>query len=151
VHLRGEALLDDSMSVIARRGHPLTLQRRVTIEDLGRAQWILSIKGTPARDLFESSMTRNNLPAPTGVVETSDLAILRGLLLHSDMVTALSAQQLEYEILSGALEIVDFDLPQTSRTIGITQREESFPAPGAVVLMNAIRSVTAQMQRTPLK
>lgn len=149
--LRGEALLDDSMSVIARRGHPLTLQRRVTVEDLGRAQWILSIKGTPARDLFESSMTRNNLPAPTGVVETSDLAILRGLLLHSDMVTALSAQQLEYEILSGALEIVDFDLPQTSRTIGITQREESFPAPGAVVLMNAIRNVTAQMQRTPLK
>jgi len=96
------------------------------------------------------SMRRKDLEAPSEVVETSDLAILRGLLLHSDMLTALSAQQLEYEIASKALQVLDFKLPRTSRIIGITQREDSYPSPGAVVLMNAIRKVTAQMQRYPL-
>src|SRR5450830_1759875 len=117
------------------------------LDDMMRAQWILSSKGTPARALFESSMSRKDMPAPTEVVETSDLAILRGLLLHSDMVTAISAQQLEYEIHSNALQVLDFDLPRTSRTIGITQREESHPSPGAVVLMDAIREVATQMER----
>ncbi|WP_050477505.1 LysR family transcriptional regulator [Herbaspirillum rhizosphaerae] len=145
--LHGEPLLEDKMSVIVRRGHPLTQKSKVTLDDLMRAQWILSGKGTPARTLFELSMSRKDTPAPTEVVETSDLAILRGLLLHSDMVTAISAQQLEYEIHSNALQVLDFDLPRTSRTIGITQREESHPSPGAVVLMDAIREVTAQMER----
>lgn len=149
--LHGEPLLEDEMAVIVRRGHPLTQQKKVTVEDLMRSQWILSSKGTPARALFDLSMSRKDLPAPTEVVETSDLAILRGLLLQSDMVTALSAQQLEYEIQSGALQVLDFDLPRTARTIGITQREESHPSPGAVVLMEAIRAVTAQMQLRPLK
>jgi len=148
--LHVEPLLEDEMSVIVRRGHPLTVKDKVTIEDLQSAQWILSSKGTPARALFDLSMRRKDLEAPSEVVETSDLAILRGLLLHSDMLTALSAQQLEYEIASKALQVLDFKLPRTSRIIGITQREDSYPSPGAVVLMNAIRKVTAQMQRYPL-
>ena len=63
------------------------------------------------------------------------------------VVLAISAQQLEYEIHSNALQVLDFDLPRTSRTIGITQREESHPSPGAVVLMDAIREVATQMER----
>jgi len=39
--LHVEPLLEDEMSVIVRRGHPLTVKDKVTIEDLQSAQWIL--------------------------------------------------------------------------------------------------------------
>src|SRR5450830_805118 len=40
--LHGEPLLEDKMSVIVRRGHPLTQKSKVTLDDMMRAQWILS-------------------------------------------------------------------------------------------------------------
>jgi LysR family transcriptional regulator of gallate degradation len=76
-------------------------------------------------------------------VETGDLAVLRGLLLESDMVTAISAHQLRYEIREGALVVLDFPLEATRREIGISQRVGCFPSPGARALMQEIRKVVA--------
>jgi hypothetical protein len=45
------------------------------------------------------------LTPPQPSVETSDPAILRGVILHSDMLTAISADQLWNEIASGDLMI----------------------------------------------
>jgi len=126
--LTTEALLSDLMAVVVRTGHPLTQYVRITLEDLMGFQWVLSRPGTPSQ-----------------CVETSDLAILRGLLLNTDIVTAISAGQLQYEIAAGVLKVLDIALPNTCRAIGITMRAESHPSPGATVLMEAIRRVAADV------
>jgi LysR family transcriptional regulator, regulator for genes of the gallate degradation pathway len=77
-------------------------------------------------------------------VETGDLAVLRGLLTESDMLTAISAHQLRYEIRDGSLVVLDFPLERTRRQIGLTQRLGAVPAPGARALMDEIRKVVAQ-------
>ena len=81
--------------------------------------------------------------SPVPAVETGDLAVLRGLLLESDMVTAISAHQLRYEIRDGSLAVLAFPLEQTRRDIGLTQRIGCFPSPGARALMEEIRRVVA--------
>jgi len=88
------------------------------------------------------SAARQTPPIPS--VETGDLALLRGLLLESDMVTAISAHQLRYEIRNESLVVLDFPLEQTRRAIGITQRQGCFPSPGARALMEEIRQVVAR-------
>ncbi|MES2261783.1 MAG: LysR family transcriptional regulator [Pseudomonadota bacterium] len=144
--LAGEALLSDSMALVVRSGHPLTRLAGIGMADLVSSQWILSSHATPARALFDRSFTSQGLAPPLAALETSDLAILRGMLLHSDAVTAISAQQLQYEIDAGLLTVLDVTLPHTSRTIGITQRADSHPSPGALELMAAIRRFAAAGQ-----
>ncbi|HEX7987582.1 MAG TPA: LysR family transcriptional regulator [Duganella sp.] len=141
--LSGEALLDDRMSLVVRTGHPLTGRAGLGMADLVGAQWVLSSQATPARALFDLSFQSQGLAVPRPAVETSDLAILRGMLMHGDAVTAISPQQLTYEIEAGLLTVLDVELPQTSRTIGITQRSDSHASPGALELMATIRRLAA--------
>jgi LysR family transcriptional regulator of gallate degradation len=86
---------------------------------------------------------------PAAVVETSDLSILRHLLLNSDMVTAISLQWLYLERMSGELQVLNFELQKTERTIGITQRQKSHPSPGTVSLIEAIHQVVNELAQDP--
>ena len=80
--------------------------------------------------------------------------MLRGLLLESDMLTAISPHQLRYEIRDGSLVVLDFPLEETRREIGITQRLGAVPSPGARALMREITDVVARsvdFQAVPLR
>jgi LysR family transcriptional regulator of gallate degradation len=78
------------------------------------------------------------MPRPDVVVETSDLAVLRGVLLNSDLLTAISPRQLAYELNSGLLSLLPIPLVETRRIIGITRRTDSVESPGAKLLMEEI-------------
>ena len=142
--LQQEALFEDRISVIARAGHPLSRARGIDFDALRQATWVLSRSGSPSRELLERFFSQSRQAPPVPAVETGDLAVLRGLLLESDMLTAISAHQLRYEIRDGSLVVLDFALARTRREIGVTQRLGAFPAPGARALMEEIRKVVAQ-------
>ena len=141
--LQQEALFEDRISIITRAGHPLTRVASIDFDALRRATWVLSRQGAPSRELLERFFSAARQVPPIPAVETGDLAVLRGLLLESDMVTAISAHQLRYEIRDKSLVVLDFPLEQTRRSIGITQRSACFPSPGARALMEEIRQVVA--------
>ena len=136
-----EPLFDDRISLIARAGHPLAKRTQLGYNELHSATWVLSRPGSPLRDLFEHAFDQSGQPSPTPTVETGDLAILRGLLLQSDMLTAISAHQLHYEIESGSLVVLNFPLEKTLRQIGITQRQSALASPAAKSLIMEIRDV----------
>jgi len=136
-----EPLFEDRISLIARAGHPLAKRTRVDRAALQRAQWVLSRSGSPSRELLERAFRESGDPVPEPTVETGDLALLRGLLLQSDMVTAISAHQLHHEIEIGALVVLNHPLESTRRQIGITQRRNALPSPAAKALIDAVREV----------
>jgi LysR family transcriptional regulator of gallate degradation len=104
------ALFEDRISLIVRAGHPLAKLARIGRPALQRAQWVLSRPGSPSRELLERAFREAGHAAPVPAVETGDLALLRGLLLRSDMVTAISAHQLHYEMETGALVVLPYPL-----------------------------------------
>jgi len=138
-----EPLFEDRIALVARAGHPLARRRRITFADLQCARWVQSRRGAPARELFELSFARSGQIAPQPAVETGDLALLRGLLQASDMLTAISAQQLHYEIEAGTLVVLDFPLEATQRTIGVAQRDGALASPCALALIEEIRALVA--------
>ena len=138
-----EPLFEDRISLIVRAGHPLAGLPRIGRAALQRAQWVLSRPGSPSRELLERAFREAGRPAPVPTVETGDLALLRGLLLQSDMVTAMSAHQLHYEIDTGALVVLNHPLESTRRRIGITQRKGALASPAARALVDAVRQVVA--------
>lgn len=144
------ALFEDRISLIVRAGHPLAKRSRVGRAALQGAQWVLSRPGSPSRELLERAFREAGVPAPVPAVETGDLAMLRGLLLRSDMVTAISAHQLHYEIETGALVVLPYPLESTRRRIGLTQRANALPSPAATALMEAVREVVTKVQAARL-
>jgi LysR family transcriptional regulator of gallate degradation len=143
--LQQEALFDDRIAVIARAGHPLARHAApIDFDALRQATWVLSRHGSPSRELLERFFSEARQAPPVPAVETGDLAVLRGLLLESDMLTAISPHQLRYEIRDGTLAILGFALEQTQREIGLTQRLGALPSPGARALMEEVRNVVAR-------
>src|SRR5438067_272263 len=136
--LHGEPLAEDALGIVCRRGHPWTKRKRIPAADLAVARWVLPRVHTPNRMLFERALIARGLPSPNVVVETSDLAVLRGVLLNSDLLTAISPRQLSYELASGMVTLLPIPLLETRRVIGITRRTDSLASPGATILMEEI-------------
>jgi len=139
-------LLTDRMSLFVRAGHPLTRLTRIGIDDLMRAKWLLPTSRTPSRAVFDRAFKRMSGTVPQSPVETSDLSVLRSLLLSSDLVTAMSPQQLDLECRLGVLQPLDFEFEESSRIIALTQRAGSQPSPGAAALIATVRQVAAEMR-----
>jgi LysR family transcriptional regulator of gallate degradation len=133
------------MVVLARRDHPL-YSKNVLHDDLSAAQWVLPRAGSPARKMLDECFRRFGIAPPRPVVESGDMATIRGLLLRSDMLAAVSAHQLEQEIASGELCILPLELQQTTRAIGLTYRNGCLHSPVAMALMDMIRQVIAQAE-----
>ena len=147
--LKNERLMSEDMVVLVRRNHPLAGQTGLNIADLRNAQWVLPRSHAPARGLFESQFRRLKIKSPLPTVETADLAVIRGLLLETDMLAALSAQQLYHECESGQLVVLDVALHNTQRDIGLTVRAEGTPSPAARALIDAIRLAVTDLGRAP--
>ncbi|TWI52602.1 LysR family transcriptional regulator of gallate degradation [Pseudomonas duriflava] len=141
--LQGEPLLTEEMVILVRRGHPL-LDAGISLNDLSHARWILPRAGSPSRKQLETYFAELGIEVPQPVVETGDLAIIRGLLLRSDLLAAVSAHQLEYEIMSGELQRLPLQLRHTSRAIGLIYRAGGLHSPAARALMEKVREVALE-------
>lgn len=142
--VRAEPLVTESMVALTRRGHPLAGERGLRLDQLSRADWVLPRRHTPARAILDRLFVRLGLDPPVPAVETGDLATVRGLLLRTDMVAVLSAQQVHYELRAGQLAVLDVALAGTDRQIGLTLRAAGEPSPAAQKLIDAIRAVARQ-------
>ena len=138
-----EKLFEDKVALVARADHPLAGQKRVTVHDLERYPWVLSRAGTPLREQFCRFYEDAGVTPPAPVVETGDLALVRGLLLASDMLTALSVHQLYHEIRTRQLVELPFALQGMERDIGITTRRGAYLSPGARALIEELQRLGA--------
>ena len=144
-----EALFADSLSVVVRPQHPLMARRKLRLKNLVGWNWILNRSGTPGRDRLEDIFRAQSLPAPIVSVQTGSLAMTRALLLESDCLTALSAQQVEPDIGAGLLAVLPIELIETTRTIGIIRRKGTVFSPAAIRLAAELRKVVAEIARAP--
>ncbi|QGZ64519.1 LysR family transcriptional regulator [Paraburkholderia acidisoli] len=142
--VHAEPLISENMVALVRPDHPLAGKRRLRLEQLAEAEWILPRKHTPARSMLDALFVRAGLEPPVPAVETADLATIRGLLLRTDMIAVLSAHQVHYELQTGHMAILNVPLAQTERDIGLTMRAAFEPSPAARKLADAIREVARE-------
>lgn len=136
------ALVEDKAAVIARAGHPLAGKKKLTLAALMAYPWVLSRAGTPLRDSIDRFFEQQGIAAPVAAVETGDLALLRGVLGATDMLTVLSAHQLHVEIRTGQLVELPFEMPGLARRIGITTRNHAHFSPGARALQDELEEIS---------
>jgi LysR family transcriptional regulator, regulator for genes of the gallate degradation pathway len=128
----------DTMSAVVRSGHPLLRRRRISAEDLRSAGWVLPPLGAPTRELVEASFAQRHLGRPLVKVETADLAVTFGIVMQSDMVTAVSEHQFHLDLVAAGLQVLPIELSKTRRPIGILQRDGGVPSQAARRLIDIL-------------
>jgi DNA-binding transcriptional LysR family regulator len=93
--LEAVPLMSDDLCMVVREGHPLLSRRRVRLQDLVDAQWMLPGPGVSGRRGVEARLSEGGLPPPRVAVEVSTTAgQLSRLLVHSDLVSIMSETSL---------------------------------------------------------
>ena len=138
-----EKLFDDRLAIVARAGHPVAMQKRPSLAQLGQYGWVVPRPGAPTRDHFEELMADVEKIPP--LVETSSLILARGLLLESDRLAIISAHQVRHEIDQGLLVRIPVDLSASDRPIGLTLRRDWVPTNSQQGFLDALRDASAAM------
>lgn len=144
-NLATEDLFGDRLAFIVRTGHPLQGQTNLTLSDLNDYGWVLPNKRTPARQLFQEVLDKNNVSQPEHSVETSSLSTIRGLLIESDRIALLSEHQIYYEKKYGILSSLPIELADTHRPIGVTMRAKTRLSPAAQLFLHALRKIAEEL------
>ncbi|MDV3457070.1 LysR family transcriptional regulator [Sphingomonas sp. HF-S4] len=133
-------LLVDRLVVIGRAGHPLVREPAPTLVQLAAYPWIVGQSGTPLRSHWEALFADNALPpAP---IECGSVMVIREVLRESDFLTLLSPDQVALEVTTGVLATIGTPLLQSSRTIGVTSRENWRPTSAQARFLELLRSVS---------
>jgi LysR family transcriptional regulator of gallate degradation len=135
----------DRLVVVARKDHPLARKARVRLQDLLDYPWVLRESGAPSRELLNGVFRALGIASPRIAVQAGDLGILRGLLMNSDMLSAVSAQHLLYEVQSGTITVLDIDLKFSERDVGFVLRRDAQPSALCLLLMEEIRALAQSM------
>ena len=122
-----EFLFKDPLHLVVRPNHPLATTGSTSAAELREFDWIAPRENTPAREAFTRFFTAHDLAPPERIVECSSLVAIRGILLASDRVALLPAQQVQLEVDLGLLALSPQTLPGTSREIGLTFRANYSP------------------------
>jgi DNA-binding transcriptional LysR family regulator len=137
--VRQEGMFDDTLTIVARRAHPLRRAHAATLRRLARYPWIAPRPGSPLRRHFDQLMAALHGGAVAVPIECNSLAAARALLLHSDRLMLLSAHQVEHELAAGELTVFPHPFGKVTRTIGLTLRRDWLPTPVQADLVAAIR------------
>jgi DNA-binding transcriptional LysR family regulator len=119
------ALFDDDLALVAGRGHPLARRADLTRADLVCYPWVVARAGTPARAHFDRLFAGG--PAPSSIVESGSVVLMRELLDSSEHLACVSRLQARVESDHGLMTILPFELPGTRRPIGLTLRADWLP------------------------
>jgi DNA-binding transcriptional LysR family regulator len=139
-----EALFEDPLAIVARSGHPLARKKRITTADLAAYPWIVPRAGTPTRDHFEALFKGGPLPLG-GLVETSSIVLICGLLLDSDRLTLISRLQVLREEELGLLTTLAYDMRRTRRPIGLTTRRGWQPTATQSRFLDLVRRAAREL------
>jgi DNA-binding transcriptional LysR family regulator len=127
--LQAVPLMSDDLCMVVREGHPLLARRRLRLEDLASAQWMLPGPGVAGRRGVEARLAEAGLPAPQVAVEVSTTAAqLSRLLTRSDLVSIMSATTLSGGDGEG-LVALPFQEARFTRAIGAITRARSVLPP----------------------
>lgn len=139
-----EALFDDPLAIVASSRHPLAKKKHITVDDLAACPWVLPRRGTPTRDHFEVLM-HGRQPAG-GLVESSSIVLICGLLLDSDRLTLISRHQILREQAQGLLSTLPYDMSGTQRPIGLTTRRSWRPTATQSRFLNLVREAARALR-----
>jgi len=142
-----ELLADEPHVVLARNGHPLAKQSQVTLADLAAYGWIMPPSASVLRSRLDMVFLERGQMPPQNIVETGSLPVIIHLLRHSDLLTALPPESVEFYLQKGQMCVLPIDLGVRMEFFGIVRRRHHQLSPGAERVLEALRATARGLYR----
>jgi len=139
-------LFEDRLCLVAQSDHPLFKHNHITAEQLSKERWVVHPMSTPAGRVFADIMDKMGLSQDVIGVETLSIMILRRLLLNSNFITIVSAQQTEIERTAGTISILPVELPDDKWPVGALVRDHTKPSPAARAFLEQLKRAAAEIK-----
>ena len=139
--LRGIPLTQDTISIVARRDHPLRAKRRITPTDTLKYPWILPGRDVLSRQRLEALFRVHGLEIPEPSIEVDSIPFIGGVLRESDMLSFMTIQ-----IVSSSMEgSAPLSVPglSTVRIAGVIFRASSASSIITKAFVEAIKEYSA--------
>jgi DNA-binding transcriptional LysR family regulator len=133
-------LFDDTLSVIAAPGHPVTRLKAPSARQLRNFRWVFSNPGNLHRRRLEAFFEAENIALPKPVAETSSPSLIKAILERTDCIALMAKLGLKDELAQGRLVCVDLDSPLMKRPIGLIWRDTHRISAAAKVVLEAIEA-----------
>lgn len=149
--MRCVPLVDDSICIVARAGHPLAaLGRTVTGRELMQAAWVVPRLHTPSRMALDMALAQLDASVPAGAIECNSLPTVRALLSGSDRLSAVSSLQLDAENgQSPSLVALPIDSGGPPLALGAGTRGDALLPDGVAAFIEALKTVAREQVLTP--
>ena len=145
-----DVLFDDSLLVVARRGHPLANARRGSNIDWDDYDWILPGADSPARTAFQRTFEEHTGKQPRCTTETNSFVTMLTMLSQSDLLGVAPRQIFRVDWLQREFAPLDIGFKFPAQPTGVIRRARSPLSPAAQFAINELRRA-AQQARTGRK
>lgn len=141
-------LMEEGVSVVTGRHHPLVRRKRLRWSDLKEYPWVLPPVNTLLREPLERLFQDHALTMPVNRIETLSVHVIRAYLHHTNAIAALATDVSSYYESLGLLAVLPLDLPKLVRPVGIIWNRRRPVSPSAQALMQCLEAV-ARRARSP--
>jgi LysR family transcriptional regulator, regulator of abg operon len=139
-----DVLFDDSLVVVARRGHPLAGTRRTTKIDWADYEWILPGEDSPARTAFQRTFYERTGNRPRCTIEANNFMTMLTLLSQTDLLGIAPHQIFHVAWLQQEFVPLDVGFKFPSQPTGVIRRTRSPLSPAAQFAIKELRRAAQQ-------
>ena len=143
-----KSLMEEGVSLVAGRHHPLTRRRRVRWSDLALYPWVLPPVNTLLREPLERAFEDHGLALPANRIETLSVHVIRAYLHYTNAIAALATDVSRFYEALELLSILPLEMPKLVRPVGMIWNRERPVTPGTQALMQCLE-VAARAARSP--
>lgn len=138
-----EPLLEESLVVVARVGHPLTRKKRVAWKDAAKSEWIVYPQETALRPLFEGLLSGAASVEQHGAIETASVVATTMMLERTDMLAVMPRDVAEHYAGRGLVQILRLTLPVSLGRIGIVTHKDRGLSPAALAFVMEVKRIAS--------
>ena len=142
-----EEFYAEPICIVARRGHPLSRKRRLTLRDLVNEAWLLPLPETALRRQIERAFVEAGAPLPRNVIESVSILTNRALLRKSDCVGVMPYHVALDDVEQGLLAILPVKLKSIESPVGAILRAPGTLPPAASALLDCLRLAGKQVPK----
>jgi DNA-binding transcriptional LysR family regulator len=139
-----DVLFDDSLVVVARRGHPLAGTRRTAKIDWADYEWILPGEDSPARTAFQRTFHERTGNRPRCTIEANNFMTMLTLLSQTDLLGIAPHQIFHVAWLQQEFVSLDVGFKFPSQPTGVIRRTRSPLSPAAQFAIKELRRAAQQ-------
>lgn len=127
--LTQQTLFKEPLVIVGRSDHPLAGDEKTNLKSLAEFAWVAPRIGAASRPYFDQFYETLKRPETAAhPIRAGALGTIRGILLESDRLAIVSAQQVDYELRVQLLSKIPYELHNTNRAIGVITRENWAPS-----------------------